>query len=305
LISNELAATAGLSHISLTPAPSNRLSKGKQREVRHFGGDDRDNNPDSHAYNDYGYNKLVSTNFTICTLTKDEELQLLSSLSSLESRVELICNKCSSNLSKCVKCKTHKNQDKIEIMADNGASNCFTHTQSDLSEFEVSDDNELVVKTASKTNSLKIKGKGAWIITHEVTHRGKKQTVTSHLYPVYYLPGLTHRLMSVGHMLNNGFELKGSRSLFEFSAKTASIKWPLVQFRPLSLGQNLYWLSASLTSQHAILAMSLVTTVDYDIMHRHFAHPSKDVLRHASGNTQNFPSNMSMILYVKVVLKKR
>jgi hypothetical protein len=44
---------------------------------------------------------------------------------------------------------------------------------------------------------------------------------------------------------------------------------------------------------HAILAMSSVTTVDYDIMHRHFAHPSKDVLQHASGNTQNFPSNMS------------
>jgi Integrase core domain len=39
--------------------------------------------------------------------------------------------------------------------------------------------------------------------------------------------------------------------------------------------------------------MSLVTTVDYNIMHRRFAHPSKDVLRHASGNTQNFPSSMS------------
>jgi Integrase core domain len=39
--------------------------------------------------------------------------------------------------------------------------------------------------------------------------------------------------------------------------------------------------------------MSSVTTVDYVIMHRRFAHPSKDVLRHASGNTQNFPSNMS------------
>jgi hypothetical protein len=38
--------------------------------------------------------------------------------------------------------------------------------------------------------------------------------------------------------------------------------------------------------------MSSVTTVDYDIMHRFFAHFSKDVLRHASGNTQNFPSNM-------------
>jgi hypothetical protein len=48
------------------------------------------------------------------------------------------------------------------------------HTQSDLSEFKVLDNNDLVVKTASKTNSLKIKGKGAWIITHEVTQRGKK-----------------------------------------------------------------------------------------------------------------------------------
>jgi hypothetical protein len=208
----------------------------------------RDNNPDSHAYDDYGYNRLVSTNFTIYTLTKDEKSQLLSSLSSIESRVELVCNKCSLKLVKCVKCKTHKNQDKIEIMADSGTSNCFTHTQSDLSEFEVLDDNELVVKTASKTNSLKIKGKEAWIIMHEVTHRGKKQSITSCLYPVYYLPGLTHQLMSVGHLLNDGLELKGSSLSLEFSAKTASTKWPLLQFKPLSLGQNLYWLSARLTS---------------------------------------------------------
>ena len=91
-------------------------------------------------------------------------------------------------------------------MADSGASDCFTHTQSDLSEFEVLDNKDLVVKTASKTNSLQIKGKGAWMIMHEVTHRGKKQTITSCLYPVYYLPGLSHRLMSVGHLLNDGLE---------------------------------------------------------------------------------------------------
>jgi hypothetical protein len=183
-VSNEIAAMAGISCLSLTLAPTRRSShapfsrssksKGKQRENRCFGGDDRDNNPDSHAYDDYGYNRLVSTNFTICTLTKDKKSQLLSSLSSLESRVELFCNKCSSDSSNCVRCKTHKTQDKIEIMADSGASNCFTHTQGNLSEFEVLNDNELVVKTASKTIFLKITGKGAWIITHEVTHRGKK-----------------------------------------------------------------------------------------------------------------------------------
>jgi hypothetical protein len=177
-----------------------------------------------------------------------------------------------------VKCETHKNQDKIEIMADSGASNCFMHSKSDLTEFEVLNDNDLVVKTASKTIFLKITGKGAWIITHEVTQRGKKQSVTSCLYPVYYFPGKTHQLMSVGHLLNNGLKLEGSSSSLEFSAGTSSTKRLLLQFKPHCPGQNIYWLSARLTSRHAILAMSSVTTVDYDIMHRRFAHPSKDVL---------------------------
>jgi hypothetical protein len=166
------------------------------------------------------------------------------------------------------------------------------HAFDDLTEFEVLNDNDLVVKTASKTVSLKITGKRAWMITHEVTQRGKKQSVTSCLYPVYYLPGLTHQLMSVGHLPNDGLKLEGSSLSLEFSAGTSSTKWLLLQSKPHCPGQDIYWLSARLTSQHAMLAMSSVTTVDYDIMHRRFAHPSKDVLRHASGNTQNFPSNM-------------
>ena len=131
-----------------------------------------------------------------------------------------------------MRCKTQESQDKIEIMADSGASECFTHTQSDLSEFEVLNDKDLVVRTASKANSLKIKGKGAWMIMHKVTHGGKKRLITSCLYPVYYLPGLSHRLLSVRHLLNNGLELKGSSSSLEFSAKTPSMKWLLMQFKP-------------------------------------------------------------------------
>jgi GAG-pre-integrase domain len=99
--------------------------------------------------------------------------------------------------------------------------------------------------------------------------------------------------MSVGHLLNDGLKLEGSSSSLEFSAGTSPTKWLLLQFKPHCPGQNIYWLSAKLTSWHAMLAMSSATTVDYDIMHRRFAHPSRDVLRHASENTQNFPSNMS------------
>jgi hypothetical protein len=40
----------------------------------------------------------------------------------------------------------------------------------------------------------------------------------------------------------------------------------------------------------SLLASTMVSSIDYDIMHRRFAHPSMDVLRHASGNTQGFPN---------------
>jgi GAG-pre-integrase domain len=100
--------------------------------------------------------------------------------------------------------------------------------------------------------------------------------------------------MSVGHLLNDGLKLEGSSSSLEFS-RIASTKRLLLQFKPHCPGQNIYWLNARLTSGHAMLAMSSAITVDYDIMHRRFAHPSKDVLGHASGNTQNFLSNMSFL----------
>ena len=64
-------------------------------------------------------------------------------------------------------------------MADSGASDCFTHTLSDLSEFEAINDKDLVIKTASKKNSLRIKGKEALLIMHQVTHKGKSRTIQS------------------------------------------------------------------------------------------------------------------------------
>ena len=79
----------------------------------------------------------------------------------------------------CVKCKTPKAQDVIEIMADSSTGDCFTHTKSNLNEFEAINNKDLVVKTASKTNSLRIMEKGALLIMHKVTHKGKSCTVNS------------------------------------------------------------------------------------------------------------------------------
>ena len=135
-------------------------------------------------------------------------------------------------------------------------------------------------------------GKRALLITHKVTHKGKSRTINSRLYPVYYLPGLSHRLIFIGHLLNSELELRGSSSLLSFAATTHKTIWPSMQCKPHNLSQNLAWLSARLTSKHSLLALSLVHTIDYNIMHRCFAHLSKDVLQHASENTQNLPSNL-------------
>ena len=192
-IDDDIASAAGFSRLSITPAPSNRSSKskGKQREKTPHGGDDWDNNLASHAYNDCGYHRSVSTNLPTCTLSDDETTQLLNSLSSLESRLEFVCNNINSHSANCAKCKTPKTQDTIEIMADSGASISFTHMKSNLSEFEQINNSKLIAETASNT-ILKIKGVGAMMLMHHVTHKGKSRVMTTQLYPVYYLPGLSH-----------------------------------------------------------------------------------------------------------------
>ena len=78
-LNGNIASAAGMSRLSITPAPSNRSSKskGKQQERTPHGGGDQDNFPDSHAHDDYGYHRSVSTNLPTCTLSDDEKTQLL------------------------------------------------------------------------------------------------------------------------------------------------------------------------------------------------------------------------------------
>ena len=82
--------------------------------------------------------------------------------------------------------------------------------------------------------------------------------------------------------------LRGSLSHLKFrSHKSNQLE---LMCEPHELGQTIYWLSAKLASADSLLAKSLICSVDYDIMHCHFGHPSKNVLWHASETTLEFPS---------------
>ena len=117
---------------------------------------------------------------------------------------------------------------------------------------------------------------------------GSRSKKLVHLYPVFYIPGIKHRFLSVGTLLNQGLMLRGSSSRLEFrSYQSNQLE---IMCEPHEPGQTIYGLSAKLASADSLLAKLLICSVDYNIMHCHFGHPSKDVLQHASGTTLGFPS---------------
>jgi hypothetical protein len=71
------------------------------------------------------------------------------------------------NCAKCVK----KHKDQIDLLADSGASLHFTNQRSDLSEYEVVDDKDFTVYTASAGLPLTVAGRGSIYLTTSGIHR--------------------------------------------------------------------------------------------------------------------------------------
>ena len=138
-----------------------------------------------------------------------------------------------------------------------------------------------------KSPPFVVKGVGCMFLTASGSFRTRSEK-TIHLYPVFYIPGINHKFLSVGTLLNQGLMLRESSSHLEFrSHKSNQLE---IMCEPHELGQTIYWLNAKLASADSLLAKSLICSIDYDIMHCHFGHPSKDVLQDASGTTLGFPS---------------
>ena len=219
--------------------------------------DDNKNDPSSYIYDNYGYRRYVS-NFDINTVADHQ--QLLAALGSLSSSVEQYMP----HSAKCVKCKTNKKQDLIELLADSGTSLNFTHEQSDLSEFQKVHDDDFDVQTATKSPPLTVKGVGCMFLTTSGTSRIRSKKLIC-LYPVFYVPGINHRLLSVGTLLNQGLMLRGSSSHLEFRSHNSN--WLEIVCERHEPGQTIYWLSAKLASADSLLAKLLICSVDYNIMH--------------------------------------
>ena len=50
----------------------------------------------------------------------------------------------------------------------------------------------------------------------------------------------------------------------------------------------------------ALMAKSVVNPIDYDVMHKHFGHASKEVLRHLKDATKNYPKGVVVPITTKL-----
>jgi len=260
--------------------------------------DDEDPDP----YVDPAFHRQVNS----ITITQEEFNLLDKQLQILVATVDSLSSDCNNknkyfacNSSKCVKCKGHsKNFKDLTFLGDSGASQTFTSEYTDFSTYEKIT-NGPQVQTADQNTIMRVVGKGTIFLTHEVEmDSGKKTTRSGALHPVYHIPGLSVRLLSVGSLLAGGLSLRGDKTKINFYSGQLAV----MTLKPHIVGQTIYWLNAQHTTASSLVASSTVHEVNYDLMHRRFGHPSKDILRRASGNTKNFSTG---ITYPKNILSAK
>jgi len=161
-------------------------------------------------------------------------------------------------------------------MLDSGASMHFTHDINDFVDYEVI--TPIPCKTATSVTS--IIGKGAIIL--DVA--GWKVQIQ----PVYYIPEITSKLLSLGTFLLDGLLANGSASSIRLFKPDEGRNF--LTFHPRKAHGSIFVIHAHLSKEAwTVNTLTSIYSIDYNIMHCRLAHPSKDVLRQARKNVQDFP----------------
>jgi hypothetical protein len=141
---------------------------------------------------------------------------------------------------------------------------------------------------------MPITGLGTIFVCHEIKDNGKIRKCTTCLYPVFHTPGLSHRLLSMGELLNSGYSIKGSKGIIslydENNHKSGFTCTPIIP------GITLYYFKAQIkhAAELSEKAMNTIFTVTYDTWHKRLRHPSKEVIRNASNKVTGFPKELKI-----------
>ena len=216
-------------------------------------------------------------------------------LDSLQSTINCFNNlKHFANCSKCEKGKPQLEKNGFcQWILDSGASQHFTNTLSDFSEYTLIKDACQDVQTAAKGTTIKFAGKGTVFLSYRVDTPSGRQTKVTCLENVIYIPQLSIRLLSMGVLLNNGFLVCGSSDKIAFNRRGLHLL--VLDTFPHMPDQIIFWLKVHITDIKSLLTKSTIQLVDYDLWHKHFGHPFKQVLKEAQGHVKNFPKDLDFL----------
>ena len=201
-------------------------------------------------------------------------------LSSTYVAPTVICNSniCAHGLdfAACSKCKGKETIESFlgqNWLLDSGASAHFTFDKSDF--VELHDITPIPVKTANGMTSITAEGSVL------LNYGSRVYTIA----PVFYVPDLNQRLLSLGQFLNEGLTLHSDSQHIHLVTKKGNT---FLTFNKRIEKETLYFLPHT---QHEVaeIADFAIYHLDYETMHRCFGHPSHEVLRNAQNHTEGFP----------------
>ena len=156
---------------------------------------------------------------------------------------------------------------------DSGASAHFTPDINNFIEYQELTE-PMFVQTANL--SAQVKGKGTILLvlsTNEVVR----------ITHVFHIPTLSCQLLSMGVFLQAGLKTVGSRTAITVLKDYK----PVLRFSPRQKGGTIYVIKSKLQEAHMITAS--IYGINFDIMHRRLAHPSKEVLLKSRKHLKDFP----------------
>ena len=158
-------------------------------------------------------------------------------------------------------------------MLDSGASRHFTFDINDFVEYEAIE--SIPLRTA--TSFTTIIGKGTVILY--INEKAVR------LSPVYHVPDISHRLLSLGQFLKSGLFSRGSaREISLYEEETE-----FLTFHPRTEDDSIYVIRTLLGAQLTAAKIETIYSADFEIMHRRLAHPSKEVIQKAGKHVKDFP----------------
>ena len=159
------------------------------------------------------------------------------------------------NTSSLVCCLLSVNESHFEAtwMLDSGASCHFANSISNFVDYEENVGPERVVRTANGSTSIAGRGTVIFTVNNERVR----------LYPVFYIPDLNDRLLSLGQFHRSGLSSRGDACAIVLYDGNDEV---FLSFYPRTANSTIYVLQSLLGSEEDY-SLSTIYSVDFETMH--------------------------------------